>query len=74
MTTAGVARHFGLSEQDVEMLTGLPENYLKDQPRCYRCRPDGLPPFRSSPHRVVEWCLRLIPSATGRRLIRRRSK
>ncbi|NII56110.1 XRE family transcriptional regulator [Luteibacter sp. SG786] len=29
MTTEGVARHFGLSEQDVEMLTGLPENYLK---------------------------------------------
>lgn len=29
MTVNGVARHFGLSERDVEALTGLPENYLQ---------------------------------------------
>jgi Zn-dependent peptidase ImmA (M78 family) len=29
MTVEGVARHFGLAEQDVEALTGLPENYLR---------------------------------------------
>lgn len=29
MTTEAVSRHFGLSERDIESLTGLPENYLR---------------------------------------------